>query len=186
MEKSVIFPLVDAELSLPRLLALITLSKTTTVKNKRKSTIAAIRSVFSRLNEDWYSMDARISNINEDELLIQSVYFEYYVRRGLTFIVDQPTKAIIEANNKYDISMWELVTEKLSAHTSYVARCGFPKFFDLNPSFLSTDIKGSLVNEGRYIFSAVHHNLKNGVSIIKTRKANGENAQISYCKKLSF
>ena len=70
-------------------------------KNKKKKTIPAIRSVFSRINEEWFSMDARIANINEDEIIVDGNTLIYRTldcrvqnarkRKGMEF---HPCKAV--------------------------------------------------------------------------------------------
>lgn len=97
---------------------------------------------------------------NEDNLLEQNPKFLYNIRRGLTFTVfakdeSQPT----------------------------IIRKGLQKFFDLEPATLDGPLKlPSSNNLTNYLYFPLvqHFNTGSKIEVFLTRKANGENAQISY------
>jgi len=95
----------------------------------------------------------------DDELYKSNVLLLYNLRRGLTFISGKYTKSII--------------------------RKGLQKFFDLEPEALETHPGNK--NTINYLWHPIKKHIEQGnaIEVYETRKANGENAQISFYPPLN-
>jgi len=120
--------------------------------------------------------DIRIAKrMSEDKLYETKPSYLYNLRRGISFIIskDKCDKKLLEEN------------ELLEGYKNVfiIARKGLHKFFDITPEYLDEPFKlPNRDNKANYIFWPLKHCFeKDGkVEIYSTRKANGENAQVSY------
>ena len=121
--------------------------------------------------------DLKIKNPeDEDNLLKNEPYLYYNMRRGLSFIYDG-----LDIDNYY-LPLEE--AKKSRDRVEHVARKGLHKFFDLHPGSLKDLLNYNDMDKSmNYVWMPIqkHIDKKTSIEVILTRKANGENAQISYC-----
>ena len=112
----------------------------------------------------------------EDKAYAESNFYRKYVRRGNSYI-----ELMKDPNNPNDSEV-------------FLGRKGFEKFFDLRLEYIEHNLDPQsalkLKKQDRdlywIIFNGVERTFKKGgkVSLYKTMKENGENAQITYVKRL--
>eukprot|EP00826_Nyctotherus_ovalis_P051642 TRINITY_DN6460_c0_g2_i1.p1 TRINITY_DN6460_c0_g2~~TRINITY_DN6460_c0_g2_i1.p1 ORF type:complete len:389 (+),score=67.02 TRINITY_DN6460_c0_g2_i1:165-1331(+) len=120
--------------------------------------------------------------LSEDKLYETNPSYLYNLRRGLSFLIsaDKCDKTLLAS-----LSEEQKDPSKPAEHKSLfmIARKGLHKFFDLTPEYLDDPFPlPNKDNKANYIFWSVGQCLSKGgeVEVFSTRKANGENAQVSY------
>lgn len=120
--------------------------------------------------------------LSEDKLYETNPSYLYNLRRGLSFLMsaDKCDKKLLDS-----LSEEHKVPSKSAGRKSLfaVARKGLHKFFDLTPEYLDDPFPlPNKDNKANYIFWCVGQCLGRGgeVEVFSTRKANGENAQVSF------